>query len=401
MSHYWRPWFTAKYDMHNIIAFKNCIFSNNSEINAVIYVKPPITDAIVGQIIIINSTFQKNKNAHFIKVKKEYQTLWHMGTQLLLSHVNISYNKHRNGGSLILGMMILNHVFFSQNRYFRNLISLHSSMLVFEFYTEMTNNHARHIVKAQSKSFLLFDTTAIVNVSHNVVYKTIKLVSTFERNTEPICPLQGYKITQHKELQFNNISCKLLLLHNTEMISKIDIFPYVSNNCTWLKGSIFEKMNVNVSTVYRKIVKCNNTFVDKCNIRRSIPLSVCPCLNNTNYNCSVAHVYTIFPGQVLHINMIVPRIGWSNIHSTTLVAANTIDDDCSIVDGSQLSQTHFNNGYNRYSYTIWPNSESVTECKLFVGLSEMPEMFYVQIKSCPMGFTLNTNMKACYCDLYC
>ena len=384
--------------MHNIIAFKNCIFLNNSEINAVIYVKPPTTDAIVGQIIIINSTFQKNKNAHFIK---EYQTLWHMSTQLLLSHVNISYNKHRNGGSLILGMMILNHVFFSQNRYFRNLISLHSSMLVFEFYTEMTNNHARHIVKAQSKSFLLFDTTAIVNVSHNVVYKTIKLVSTFERNTEPICPLQGYKITQHKELQFNNISCKLLLLHNTEMISKIDIFPYVSNNCTWLKGSIFEKMIVNVSTVYRKIVKCNNTFVDKCNIRRSIPLSVCPCLNNTNYNCSVAHVYTIFPGQVLHINMIVPRIGWSNIHSTTLVAANTIDDDCSIVDGSQLSQTHFNNGYNRYSYTIWPNSESVTECKLFVGLSEMPEMFYVQIKSCPMGFTLNTNMKACYCDLYC
>ena len=97
------------------------------------------------------------------------------------------------------------------------------------------------------------------------------------------------------------------------------------------------------------------------------------------------------------MQLIVPP-RWSNAHSTTLVAANTMDDDCSIVDGSQLSQTHFNNGCNRYSYTIWPNSESVTECKLFVGLNEMPEMFYVQIKPCPMGFTLNAGKKACYCD---
>ena len=56
------------------------------------------------------------------------------------------------------------------------------------------------------------------------------------------------------------------------------------------------------------------------------------------------------------------------------------------------------NDCNRYSYTIWPNSESVIECKLFIGLNEMPEMFYVEIKPCPIGFTLNSNIKACHCD---
>ena len=113
----------------------------------------------------------------------------------------------------------------------------------------------------------------------------------------------------------------------------------------------------------------------------------------------MAHVFSIFPGQVLHIYFIVSQ-RWSDLYSATvtIVAANTIEDDCSIVDGSQLSQTHLNNGCNRYSYTIWPKSKSITECKLFVGLSEMPEMFYVQIKPCPMGFTLNSNIKACYCD---
>ena len=74
----------------------------------------------------------------------------------------------------------------------------------------------------------------------------------------------------------------------------------------------------------------------------------------------MANVYTVYPGQLLHINLIIsPR--WSEL-SSTIIAANTKDDDCSILDNYQLSQTHTNNGCNRYSYTIWPNSEFITEC---------------------------------------
>ena len=76
------------------------------------------------------------------------------------------------------------------------------------------------------------------------------------------------------------------------------------------------------------------------------------------------------------------------------MAAYTKDDDCSILDSYQLSQTHAGNGCNRYSYTIWPKDDLITECKLFIGLSEMSEMFYVQIKPCPMGFTLQSDKKS-------
>ena len=103
------------------------------------------------------------------------------------------------------------------------------------------------------------------------------------------------------------------------------------------------------------------------------------------------HIYAVFSGQILHINLIVSS-RWSEL-SSTIIAANTKDDDCSILDSYQLSQTYHNNGCNRYSYTIWPNSEFITECKLFIGLSEMPEMYYVQIKPCPMGFTLQSDKK--------
>ena len=370
---------------------------------AAIHVKPPTTDAIVVSVMIENCIFHKNKNANFITVEKEYQSLWYVTTYFWLNHVNISDNEHSDGNSLILvtsGIIYLIYVVFHKNIYYRSVISLRSSMLLFLSYTEITNNYARHVIKAQSKSFLFINIFVTVNISYNTVYKTITLVNTFEENAVPICPLQGHLIFHNVDLQANDITCKLLLLHNTEMISKAlpTEILYTSRKCTWLKDSIFQKMNLNVNTAFNQVVKYNNTFVKKNNTKRVIPLSVCPCLNNSNYNCFMAHVYLIFPGQVLHINLKVsPR--WYGVYNySTLVAANTIDDDCSIVDGSQLSQTHFNNGCNKYSYNIWPNSESVTDCKLFIGLNEMPEMFYVQIKPCPMGFKLNTKIKACYCD---
>ena len=63
-----------------------------------------------------------------------------------------------------------------------------------------------------------------------------------------------------------------------------------------------------------------------------------------------------------------------------------------------MSQSHLNHGCNSYSYTLWPKDERVETCDLFIGLPNMPEMFYVQFKPCPLGFTLQENRKSCYCD---
>ena len=45
-----------------------------------------------------------------------------------------------------------------------------------------------------------------------------------------------------------------------------------------------------------------------------------------------------------------------------------------------------------YSYTIWPSHKDITECKLFVGLMGMPEMFFAEIKPCPRGYISNVIM---------
>ena len=390
--------------LRNSIKFKKCTFTRNSNMEAIIYVRPLTKYNIIGYIAVSKSTFYKNKNTNFIEVKKESRNILYVTTYLILHFVNVSCNEHDDGDNLILitngQIVFLKSVVFTQNSYYENIINLQSSLIMFNHYTEISSNYARHIVKAQSSSFLFIHVFSTVNISHNVVYKTIKQVSTLEKHAVPICPLQGY-YTERKVL-YNNINTAkfmFLLLHNTEMISKIlptEIISYVNRKCTWLEDTCFQNMNANVSAVYHKIVKSNNIFVNITTTKRLIPLSVCQCSSNNSYNCYEAHIYSVFPGQVLHMNLIVsPK--WSDIYST-IVAANTIDDDCSIVDGYQLSQTYFNNGCNRYSYTIWPNNESITECKLFIGLSESPEMFYAEIKPCPMGFMLKSSIKACYCD---
>ena len=217
----------------------------------------------------------------------------------------------------------------------------------------------------------------------------------------PICLLQVYDTeTSIQSDDLDAINCTLLLLNNTEMISKSQpgqFLPFIHETCTWFNYESSTFLNLNASTVYHKIIQfSNNAFISQ-HSERFIPLSVCPCMQNGSYNCYAASLGSVFPGQKLHISLIIPH--QYSRSSSEIIVANTKDDDCRIVDSYQLSQSYpISHGCNNYSYTIWPHSRHTTECKLFIGLSEMPEMFYVQIKPCPVGFTLQSDRKSCYCD---
>ena len=273
-------------------------------------------------------------------------------------------------------------------------------MLYFEQSNRIAKNYARYIIKAQRDSFLFINSFATVIISNNMVYKVTKQVSGLEKPSIPICPLQVYDPKHNKRFhKLDQINCTFLILNNTEMVSKSlpdEISSFMDKKCVWLDGTVFRRTITNTSAVYHKIAKFDNTFISKVD-KRFVPLSVCPCLQNGSYNCYAANLGSVFPGQTLRIKLIISQ-WWSKI-SSTLIVANTKYDDCSIIDSYQLSQIHpTHGGCSDYNYTIWPNSEHIKECKLFVGLSEMPEMFYVLLKACPVGFTLQSMKKSCYCD---
>ena len=222
-------------------------------------------------------------------------------------------NKHFEGDSLIIvtnARLEIRNAFLNQNGYYDNIINLQSSKLfIRSTYNEISSNHARHILKA---SYIFISYRVTVNISHNVVYKVIEQVSTFERYD--ICLLQIYRSiynSNQKSFKVDGIKCALLLSNNLEMISKsltTETISYVSNNCKWLEGTVFQKANVNANLVYHKvIIKSNNTFVNKTS-KRLVPLSVCPCSNNSSYNCYMANLYEVYPGQLLYINLSVSKV---------------------------------------------------------------------------------------------
>jgi len=60
-----------------------------------------------------------------------------------------------------------------------------------------------------------------------------------------------------------------------------------------------------------------------------------------------------------------------------------------------MSQSHTNTGYNQYNYTTWSDK---TECELYLSAEGIPEIFYVKLQPCPVGFSLQNHLQGCYCD---
>ena len=284
----------------------------------------------------------------------------------------------------------------NENHYYENIFQLHLSVSVCSGYNELNGNHARHILKAKQGSYLIAKNNAILNMSENVVYMVAKQIRTFADGAKPICPLQFWNSRSF----YNNLDAlniKVLMLNNVHMMSKhLQGEDLLFKNCAWLAGFAFYK--ISAKKVYQRILVIQNIVINK-TTERKIPLSVCPCSTSNNMSCYSPDLGSLFPGQTLQINLVVRKQNKIPAnHSTTLVAANTPDDDCSITDSYQLFQTHLNSGCNNYTYTIWPSHRHITECLLFIGLIETPEMFYVQIKHCPKGFTLQEHKRSCNCD---
>ena len=181
------------------------------------------------------STFTENKNMTFIKVKREFQTMFYNIIYILLSCVNVTSNQHYYGDNLILITNVrfeIRNSFLNQNGYYENIIKLQSSMLFIRSdYSEVNSNFARYIIKA---SYIFIHFLVTVNISNNVVYKVIEQVSLFE-----ICPLQIYdSIYSNKQysLHVDEVKCELLLSNNLEMISKVlptETISHINNKCNW------------------------------------------------------------------------------------------------------------------------------------------------------------------------
>jgi len=328
--------------------------------------------------------------------------MWQLTSYIVLRHTLILSNIHDGGDSLISiinGVIELSvSVKIISNQYYENIIKLHRSTLYCNGKVSLLKNKARFVLNAKPMSYFTISENTFVNISFNTVYKVVKHDYTYNINSAKlICPIQFTG-------NFNETSLILMIVAHKNVHMTSEDLPGEDKsfgNCSWLAGTLIRKYTA--AYVYNKTIDVQNIVFEHFTTR-PIPLSMCPCSKSGNVvetNCSFPFLGEISPGNTLSIKLMVSKqwLKQKSLSDTTLIVENSLDNNlCDVTDISQLSQTHHNQGCNEYRYTLWPRNETTKLCKLFIGLEGMPEMFFVEIIKCPIGFTLQKNKQACDCD---
>ena len=163
------------------------------------------------------------------------------------------------------------------------------------------------------------------------------------------------------------------------------IYYHINPSCQWLPTAAFQGHDSKI--VNHQIIQIDE---EQINYHR-----ICLCYENGSYNCSNDVLGTVYPGQVLQVGLCTPC---SN--STFILYAETYESlqtnlSCKITNKAEILNT-INSTYTKLiNYTII--SEAHEMCKLILIISSYAyEVFYVKLRSCPVGFTLQDG--ACNCD---
>ena len=389
-------------DRQNIINFRNCGFSNNLNLNSLIYVTLNNCLTINTFIDIRDSYILNNDNVAFIMSNNQVKAFWQLSLTINIKFTNISFNTHSHSASLIsvknVLMKFMEKVIVKGNQYKSTIIQLHFSILKFMSYTEFSSNHARHVLQSKEGSYYLLEEGATVNVVNNIVYSVLHNTLSFTDNLEEMCWFQFVSkrgnldkdVTEGIKLNFN------ISLNNIKYIVPPHQFTFLtSRNCSWLPNTAFQIIPSRI--VYHKIIESTATPASKDEMKK-VPSRLCYCLNNTVYDCTERELGQIFPGQTLKTHLLMDPSIPSKSSDITINKSNRLHEyACVITDALEMVQTGPCHSCTEYNYTIWYAGNN-TKCELYLRTEDMPEIFNVTIKPCPIGFSLHSTRRTCDCD---
>ena len=384
----------------NIIKLSNCMITKNSNMHSLIYAILKNTLAFNLYINFKSCTFTLNDRVGFIHTQSELKSLWQSSHYITMQGTTIASNILSDKASLISstnGLLKFSQDMIIKNNTGKSIVHLRLSVLKFKGYIEFTFNQVRSILKSRGGSYYLLKGITTVNISHNFVYSVLDIHPPYDDNLNKICCFQFISNeNDEEEVHVNNYH--ILMINNTYTAPEYSLINMSSMNCAWLKGTAFSTVETIESTrVLSTIVKTKRISANKSNIG-TINSSICLCQNScTINNCSEHKLGSIFPGQTLQVNLVLNRLKTPEHVSNALIAKTKElpPHACTIVNVAEITQERESDGCNQYNYTIWSDK---SECELYLGTEDVPEIFYVDLKACPPGFSLQHDRKGCSCD---
>ena len=177
---------------------------------------------------------------------------------------------------------------------------------------------------------------------------------------------------------------------------------YVTTHCDWELYSMFPRSDPH--EINRKIIHYINNSMS---LIANVPNDFCYCTDDQHYNCSIDELGPVYPGQTISLNLIVK----SNKYNTGagLIIDSTRNRACNSRNTNERLYVHpnicskiqynilYKDGNSCHIYLngiVHINHESteVTSSWNFI------DVYHIKIIPCPLGFTLNQELKICQCD---
>ena len=366
----------------DFVNISNTKFYKNVNLSSIIAVTNDHTTSHTFSVEINNCSFNHNQVMNIIKII--YKVIEERGklVNMEIYNTNITNNKHGNGNSLILtnnGDLFFSNTKITNNNYYENIVRLNKSSMIIENYVVISNNFARHVLNIKETSYILMDPKSTLKVTNNVVYLVLTKMITITKQVKPLCYFQ------FASMKTKNINSTIIDIVGN-MYTAPNILSRHENyfrNCEWITFGRSSLIESSPDDVFATVLNMTNEKIDKKGIGL-IPSSICRCETLSKYDCTSHELGQVFPGQILVINLIVPRL-LSSRNSVILLydTTHSPSNGCRIGKATEMLQMHANTGCNQYNYTVWSDK---TECELHLSAEGIPEIFYVKLLPCPVGF---------------
>ena len=374
----------------NFITFMNCYFANiaNHIANLTKYIICFNNTDNESLLYITNSQFYNN-SGFIILMTPRRLSYWHSRVTIKnvsflqivdVDFVMVLYN---------INMKLEGPVLFSQMDIYTAVIYGNRMQLVISDYVEFSDIVTLNVI--MNTCVYLTPNTHIHLISSMVqedifINEYIDDITVYSRP----CMLQyiGDILQDYHQNLVNIKYFNISVIINMTFFYGLCSNKYCTTHCSWMGNGLFEAFSP--LAVNRQIIQFTNQ--EDSNKIVSNRKQICYCTDSYLYNCYLDEIKSVYPGQTVHLHLISTV---SDVMYVKLSVKNTIPTSCWVTKGSEIEQRVYNNctsvHFTIRHYAKW--------CELYLSYPPFDaDIFYVNLLSCPLGFTLNHIEGYCECD---
>ena len=383
------------------IRFENCAFYNN-------------TVSVLLQMEFVNFAdlceHPSNvtiKNCDFIE---------NVGVLLMLYNhaddctTNIFFNENVNfaKNNVIFSMMI----FFHMSVYMNGVITISENIVeeyIIDFkicdvtisktVTFLSNICSVFIYLLSNPFMLIREHTNIMFINNTIHYQVIVAkVTTSNDDIFPYCIFQYMESTDYKYNASELIKLYIITFSgnkleketptyydNNSPVAQMKYMYDLLTHCKWLPTAVFN--GYNPGYINQQIIQ-----VDRHHWIHHKHICYCP--HDGEYNCTVDLLGPVYPGQMLQVDLCMPKANKRHSIYVETHAVNLPNSACKLAHQTKFINS-IGNESKTFNFTVI--SEAYEACELFLtSFQFIRTAFYVQLLQCPVGFTLQNGK--CDCD---